>query len=160
MSQRSASLSLSAILLARSTVLEKAASNVSAMGSMGRSIGMHGGNRNAGYGSVRPMFNVVTSLQPDAVQPHAPGTGITAAKQRDIGDLGHIHEPVPRTVAQLFQRKLDGAPLARAQFRGAVEPVAERPAMAEIVYAQAHEEHRVVEVLDVDDQRLVAAPVG
>src|SRR5688572_7543198 len=34
MSQRSASLSLSAILLARSTVLEKAASKVSAIGSM------------------------------------------------------------------------------------------------------------------------------
>src|SRR3982751_3860815 len=46
MSHRSASLSLSAILLARSTVLEKAASKVSAMGSMGRSIGIGAGNRN------------------------------------------------------------------------------------------------------------------
>src|SRR6188768_3799688 len=40
MSHRSASLSLSAILLARSTVLEKAASKVSAIGSMGGSIGI------------------------------------------------------------------------------------------------------------------------
>src|SRR5262245_60405336 len=55
MSHKSASLSLSAILLARSTVLEKAASKVSAMGSMGRSIGTRGGNRNGRNAGERSL---------------------------------------------------------------------------------------------------------
>src|SRR5215471_9771024 len=69
MSHRSASLSLSAILLARSTVLEKAASKVSAMGSMGRSIGIAAANRNGPKVPFGAMFNAAASLQAHAVQP-------------------------------------------------------------------------------------------
>src|SRR4029453_17968990 len=91
MSHRSASLSLSAILLARSTVLEKAASKVSAIGSMGRSIGIGVGNRNAQIPSIEPMFNGSASFEAHAVQPQALRAAFLGAKQRHIGDLLHIH---------------------------------------------------------------------
>src|SRR5688572_23336948 len=79
MSQRSASLSLSAILLARSTVLEKAASKVSAIGSMGGSIGIGVADRNAHFDGERGRKRRETAyvqraalLQPHGVDPQLP----------------------------------------------------------------------------------------
>src|SRR5215510_8386864 len=108
MSHRSASLSLSAILLARSTVLEKAASKVSAIGSMGRSIGIATPNRNgripSSFAVPGPMFNGGASFQTHAVQPHVLRGRIVQTKQCHIGDLGHIHQAVPWTMANLLER--------------------------------------------------------
>src|SRR4051794_10270896 len=100
MSQRSASLSLSAILLARSTVLEKAASKVSAIGSMGRSIGIGTVNRNASLPlrsrlcSTLPRFGAL--LEPHGVDPYMSRALFAAAKQRDIRYMPHIHEALMR----------------------------------------------------------------
>src|SRR5688572_3314638 len=110
MSHRSASLSLSAILLARSTVLEKAASKVSAMGSMGRSIGIETAARKPG----RSMFNIdKTSLQTHGMQAHLSCALTPIQKDGDIRDMTDIHAPIARCIANFLDRKTQFTPLMR-----------------------------------------------
>src|SRR4051812_37607198 len=138
MSQRSASLSLSAILLARSTVLEKAASKVSAIGSMGAKYRHRRPEPERlippGFG---PMFNRGASFQPHAVQPHVLRRRIVQPEQRYVRYFGHIDQAVPRTTADLLQRNAQHAPLPRRELEPAVETVDEFPAMSLVVYAHA-----------------------
>src|SRR5690349_11411145 len=93
-SHKSASLSLSAILLARSTVLEKAASKVSAMGSMGRSIGTASRSRKAsispGEREAAAYVQRAALLQPQRVNTQVARAGILAAKQCDVRDMRHV----------------------------------------------------------------------
>src|SRR5262245_2992527 len=123
MSHRSASLSLSAILLARSTVFEKAASKVSAIGSMKRSIGITARNRNAHIPSIEPMFNGTASFEADAVQSQALRALVLGAKQREIGDLLHIHQAVARRMMNILERNTQRLALFRSDVEPGVEPV-------------------------------------
>src|SRR5690349_20250703 len=116
MSQRSASLSLSAILLARSTVLEKAASKVSAIGSMAGSIGTAAGNRNAQFGRHRPSNTAyvqrIALLQPDGVDSQPGRAGFLPLEQRDVRYPAHVHQAVSRSAAYVFEADAKGLALA------------------------------------------------
>src|SRR5688500_5379695 len=121
MSHRSASLSLSATLLARSTVLEKAASKVSAIGSMAGSIGIESADRNANFPRREAMFN--GSFEPQRVDAQMPGTAALAAKQSDVRYLCHVHEPAARSVADVLEGDPDRAPLQAREIEAPIEAV-------------------------------------
>src|SRR5689334_3264969 len=163
MSQRSASLSLSAILLARSTVLEKAASKVSAMGSMGRSIGTAPLARKASIGpterTTAAYVQRVALLEPQRVNAQVARARIFAAKQCDVRDMRHVHEPLSRPMADVFQRDPQRAPLPGRQVVAAVETVVVIEVVTAIVHAHTEMKRLGRRILQVDDQRPVAAPV-
>src|SRR5678815_453757 len=129
MSHRSASLSLSAILLARSTVLEKAASKVSAIGSMGGSIGIAQSMRKASIAPGTAYVQRGALLQSQGVDTQAVRTRRPALEQRDVGDMRHVHEPVSGAVADVF----DQNPQIAARFRSHFEI----PVEAAVVHATA-----------------------
>src|SRR5690349_8065905 len=163
MSHKSASLSLSAILLARSTVLEKAASKVSAMGSMGRSIGTRPLARKAPISSGECTWTAYVQrtalFEPNGVDTQAARAGFFTAKQRDVRDMRHVHEPLSRPVPDVFQRNPQSAPLPGRQIVAAIETVAEIEIVATVVHAYAEMKWLVGGILHVDDQRPVVAPV-
>ena len=100
------------------------------------------------------MFNAAASLQPHAVQPQVTRAGPLPAKQRDIGDLRHIHEAVPRGPLHVLEGHFDGAPLAGRQVDDTIEAVRVRQAMPDVVHAHDELQGRLIRVLDVDDQGL------
>src|SRR5688572_19161086 len=125
-SHRSASLSLSAILLARSTVLEKAASKVSAIGSMGRSIGIGARMRKASIAPTAAYVQRSVLLELQTVDMQRARAGGSALEQRDVGDVHHVHEPMPGPVADIFERDAQRAAFAGRELEAFVVAVAER----------------------------------
>src|SRR6188768_1446943 len=135
MSHRSASLSLSAILLARSTVLEKAASKVSAIGSMGGSIGIAQSMRKASIALTAAYVQRGGLLQAQGVDTQAVRTWRPALKQRDVGDMRHVHEPASGAVADVFDQNPQVAALFRSQFEIPVEAVVVHAIVKAIMHA-------------------------
>src|SRR5436190_7581114 len=159
MSQRSASLSLSAILLARSTVLEKAASNVSAIGSMGGSIGIAPPERKASICHRQAYVQRGVLLEPQGVDTQPVRTLHPGLEQCDVGDVRHVHEPLSRAVADVIHQDPQVAALFRSQFENPVEAVMEHAIVQAIMRTHTEMQRGIAGIFDVYHQDLVAPPI-